>query len=55
MVPKMTTVETAMAVLCGWFFKTGSVPSTAAAPHIALPAEVSVVMCGSSFSIRPAK
>lgn len=36
-VPKSTTVETAIAVLYGFALSTGSVPSTAAAPHMALP------------------
>ena len=31
MVPKMTTVDTAMAVLCPSHFTTGSAPNTAAA------------------------
>ena len=41
MVPNITTVETATAVLWGWLLTTGSAPNTAAAPHIALPVEVS--------------
>ena len=40
MVPKMTTVDTAMAVLCPSHFTTGSAPSTAAAPQMALPVAV---------------
>ena len=52
-VPKMTTVDTATAVLCGSPLTTGSAPSTAAAPQIALPVAVSSERSRSIFNSRP--
>ncbi len=48
MVPKSTTIETAIAVLYSSAFSTGSVASTAAAPQTAAPDAVSIEV---SFSI----
>ena len=48
----MTTVLTATAVLCASQRTTGSAPSTAAAPQMALPVEVMRAVCLSSFSTR---
>jgi len=39
-VPKITTVATAMALLYGSALRTGSVAKTAAAPQTALPDEI---------------
>jgi len=54
-VPKITTVETAMAVLYPSHFTTGSAPSTAAAPQMALPVEVISAVSRSIFSRRPSR
>ena len=51
----MTTVETAMAVLFPSHFTTGSAPSTAAAPQMALPVEVISAVSRSIFSRRPSR
>ena len=48
MVPKSTTIETAIAVLYSSALSTGSVARTAAAPHTAAPDAVSIEV---SFSI----
>ena len=48
-VPNTTTVETAIALLYAGLFKTLSVANTAAAPQIALPALVKMVISLSSF------
>ena len=52
-VPKTTTVETATAVLYPSHRTTGSAPSTAAAPQIALPVEVISAVSRSIPSSRP--
>lgn len=52
-VPKITTVDTATAVLCGSHLTTGSAPKTAAAPQMALPVEVSSARSLSIFSHFP--
>ena len=41
-VPKSTTIDTAMAVLCSCALSTGSVANTAAAPHTDAPDAVSI-------------
>ena len=48
-VPKTTTVEMAIALLCASLFKMGSVASMAAAPQIELPAVTKIVVSLSSF------
>ena len=53
MVPKITTVDTAMAVLCPSHFTTGSAPNTAAAPQMALPVAVMSEVSLSIFKARP--
>ena len=55
MVPKMTTVETATAVLWLAHLTTDSAPNTAAAPQIALPVEVMRAVSWSIFKMRPKK
>ena len=52
-VPKTTTVETATAVLYPSHRTTGSAPSTAAAPQIALPVEVISAVSRPIPSSRP--
>ena len=54
-VPKMTTVETATAVLWGSLFTTGSALKTAAAPQMALPVAVSRARALSIFNSFPTK
>ena len=51
-VPKMTTVETATAVLWGSLFTTGSAPKTAAAPQMALPVAVRSLSIFNSFPTK---
>ena len=48
-VPKITTVETAIAVLWALLFNTDSIPNTAAAPQMALPVEVNKAVSLSIF------